>query len=396
MIRLCLMAFVVALLAGCQHAKLEDSKEQAQKRWYNTRSQLLYGVAAEHLKCGHLDKAAAKCHEALSLNPDCVDARLLLGKVLIEQGQFALAAPELAKAAEQMPKASEPVYLLAVAQERGGQLAESIQTYRRAQALAPGNMEPVKAAAEVMILSGKKAEARAYLESYLHSADNDPGAYELAGRLAMMDRDYAKAAFHYRHAVDLDTENLLYRQSLGEAQFLARNYVEAADIFEDLLANPKYVATSATHCRLGECQLAIGKALLARDQFYKATELSPELPGVWMGLSKAALAAGDTPRSLLAAQKALRLVPGDHDATLLLGYALLKDNQAQRAIDLLVKAAGDHPQSCIIQCVLGRAYSMLNQKAMAAECYTEAFRIDPQNQLARELAALTDCSDRTD
>ena len=72
--------------------------------------------------------------------------------------------------------------------------------------MSPGNIEAAKAAAEVMIQLNRKAEARLYLENYLSSAGADVGAYELAGRLAMMNQEYDKAVRYYQRAHDMAPE----------------------------------------------------------------------------------------------------------------------------------------------------------------------------------------------
>ncbi len=83
--------------------------------------------------------------------------------------------------------------------------------------MSPGNIEAAKAAAEVMIQLNRKAEARLYLENYLSSAGADVGAYELAGRLAMMNQEYDKAVRYYQRAHDMRTKNLRYLEMLGQA-----------------------------------------------------------------------------------------------------------------------------------------------------------------------------------
>jgi tetratricopeptide (TPR) repeat protein len=381
-----LIVIVLAAAAGCQTTKLEDSKAQAQKRWFHTRAQMVLGVAVEQLKNGQLDKAASKAQEALALDGDLEEARVLLGKVYVEQGEYAAAIVELHKASDRQPMAAEPLYLTAVAEERSGQLQLALEHYRRSQALDPNNLEPVKAAAEVMIQLNRAAEARLYLENYISSASSDPGMYELAGRLAMIERDYAKASGYYQRAHSLDAANRRYREALGEAQVLNHEYAEAAETFGDLLADKSYKPNSIFLCRLGECHLALNKPLLARDDFFQASELAPEVAGVWVGLSKSALAGGDAARAILSARKALELEPQNADAVVLLGYALLRDGQNQAALSVLETSAKARPEDSTLQCVLGRAYAANGNADRATTCYRQALRLDPQNPLARDLA----------
>ncbi len=389
--RILLITAILTLTSGCesfnQMFKMEDGKAQAQKRWSHTRAELLCGAADEYFKSGQLDKAAGKAQEALSLESDLAPARLLLGKVYIEQGEFPAAIAEIGKVRDQQPTSWEPLYYLAVAQERSGHLEEALENYRKAQAMSPGNLEPVKAAAEMMIQLDRAAEARLYLETYLGSAGNDVGMYELAGRLAMMARDYAKAVRYYQRAHDIDAANIRYREALGEAQLLNGSYIEAAETLGDLLADKKYTPSSMTYCRLGECHLAMNKSAQAQDDYFKATELDPESAGVWVGLAKASVMAGDSRRAILSARKALELQENSADALTLLGYSLLKNGQQEEALAVLVRGAKAKPQDGTLQCILGRAYAQSGNSIKAAECYRQALQLEPGNSLARELLA---------
>jgi tetratricopeptide (TPR) repeat protein len=389
--RILLITAILTLASGCQSFsqmfKVEDSKAQAQKRWCHTRAELLCGAASEYLKSGQLDKAAGKAQEALSLENDLAPARLLLGKVYIEQGEFPAAIAEIQKARDLQPTFWEPLYYLAVAQERSGHLEDALENYRKAQAMSPGNLEPVKAAAEMMIQLNRAAEARLYLENYLGSAGNDVGMYELAGRLAMTARDYEKAVRYYQRAHDIDAANTRYREALGEAQLLNGSYVDAADTLGDLLADKKYTPSSMTYCRLGECHLVMNKPALAQDDYFKASELDPECVGVWVGLAKASLMAGDPRRGILAARKALELQENNSDALALLGYSLLKNRQQEEALAVLLRGAKAKPQDGTLRCLLGRAYAMSGNSSKAVECYQQALQLEPGNSLACELLA---------
>lgn len=394
--RILLITAILTVASGCESftkmSKMEDGKAQAQKRWSHTRAQLLCDAAGEYLKSGQLDKAADKAQEALSMESGLVSARVLLAKVYIEQGEFPAAIVEIQKARDLQPMAWEPLYYLAVAQERNGHLEEALENYRKAGAMSPGNLEPVKAAAEVMIQLDRAAEARLYLEKYIGSAGNDVGMYELAGRLAMSARDYAKAARYYHRAHDMDPANIRYREVLGESQLLNGDYAECAETLSDLLTDKKCIPSSMMYCRLGECHLVMNKPAQAQDDFFKATELDPESAGVWVGLAKASSMAGDWRRSILAARKALGFHEDNTEALVLLGYSLLKNGQHEEALAMLIRGAKAKPEDGTLQCILGRAYAVSGNTTKAMECYQQALKLEPGNSLARELLAQSTAS----
>jgi len=384
--RLMIIATTLGAVAGCQ-ANVPEARQEAYKRWYQTRAQMLYGVAVEHFKVGQLDLARNKATEALALDEEHFEARMLLGKVLIEQGHHKLAIAELNKARDAKPKLTRVCYLLGVAQEKDGRFAEALESYRRAYALDNTNVAAVLAAAEVLVLMGRVREAQLYAESYLSLASEEPGLYELAGRLAMMSRQYEKAVEYYQMLCDLAYKNVRYKEALGRAQYFAGKFDRAMETFTALLGTSGYSGPAWLHTMLGDCYLATGRCSEARDSYYKATQLTPSDAGVWANLAKAALTLGDNHRAILSARQSLQLTPNSLDATLVLGYAMLRTGQVARVVSLLTQATAAHPENVALRCLLGRAHAAAGNEAEAMRCYGAALKFDPSNRLARELLA---------
>ena len=321
----------------------------------------------------------------MALDPDYVPARILLAKVLIEQGHYRAAAAELEKLREQRPESDEMHYLLAVAQEKDGRLEEALVNYRRAHALNEKNLAAVTAAAEVLVSMGKVRQAQLQLDSYLSVATDDPGMYELAGRLAMMQKEYADASRHYAQACALDHKNLRYRESLGLAQFFAGEHQRAVDTLKGLLESEGYQGGAWVYTMLGDCYMAMSRPFQARDVYQTASQRCPDSAGVLINLGKVAMALNDVSRAILSAQQALNLEAGQLDAALLMGYALLRDGQVQRAARFLAQTVAQHPENGTLQCLLGRVHAAAGDKEQAARCYLAALKLEPENRLALEL-----------
>jgi len=383
--RIVTSAIVLVSLTGCNLRSVPEARKEAYSRWCRTRAQIIHGVAIEHFRVGQLDKARGKILEALALDADYWDARLLLSKIYIEQGKFTLAVDELTKVRQACNESPEVLYLLGVAQEKAGLLDDALISYRRSQALDGSDASAVMAASEVLANQGLVRQAQLYVESYLSLADDEPGMYELAGRLAMMQKEYGRAAEQYRHACDLDPDNLSYVESLARAQFFAGSHREAMESLKSLLASPDYNPGAWLYTMLGDCYMAADRPRTARDSYLRASEIAPSTSGVWTNLAGAFLALGDQARAILNARKALSLDPTLLDATLLLGYALLRDGQITRSRSVLTQATGTHTGSAELYCLLGRAHAAAGDEAEAMRCYAKAMRIEPDNALAREL-----------
>ena len=385
--RLMIIAVTLGLLAGCSTQTMDEAKIEAHRRWNHTRAQVLWAVANEYMKMGQLNQARDKSLEALSLAPDYTEAQILLGKVYIEQGHYRAAVSVLEKVCHQWPKRAEPVYLLAVAYEKNGQLEQALTNYRKAYAMDKENLSAIRAAAEVLVQMGRVREAQLQVESYLHLASEDASMYELAGRLAMMQQEYRKAARYFGRACDLDWKNRLYSESLAKAQFFARQYDQAAETLQLLAGDQDEEAGAWVFTMLGDCLMAMGQPRKAMDAYRVATQKQPEAPGVWVNLGRAALAMNDAPRAILSAQQALSLQNGFLDATLLLGYALLRNGQVPQAVEVLAKAVSRHPRNGTLLCLLGRAYAADGRENLAARYYVAALKLEPDNEFARKLLA---------
>lgn len=382
-----LAAAVLALAAGCDNRSFSEKKAEVQDRWLQARARVLCRVAENRLTAGELDAAADAARQALVLQASSHDAKLVLARVCIEQGRYAVAIDGLKKAIEARPHWPQAVYLLGVAQEKRGKLTEALASYRRAYALDESDLAPVKAAAEVLVAMGEARRAQLQIDSYLPKADEDPGMYELAGRLAMMNQEYDRAVEHYQQARDLDHKNLRYAEALGRAQYAAGRFEETLETLGELLDREGYKPLTAVHMMIGDAYLATDKPSQAFNAYFSATEQAPRTPAVWTAVARAALAMKDNPRAVLAARKALQLSVGELEAGLLLGYALLRDGQADEAVRTLTLTIAGHPESPMAHCLLGRARAAAGDRAEAVRCYNRALQLDPGHRVARELLA---------
>jgi predicted Zn-dependent protease len=380
------LSVALVLLNGCGNSVPEAKKEAAQ-RWGRTRAQVTAEVAEELLRVGKIDEAEAKANEALSSDVHCMPAQLTLARVYIEQGRYQSAAAMLVRLATEGEESADQAYLLGVALEKQGQPAEALASYYRAQALTTTGHAPILAAAEVLVSMGRPDKARQAIERHLNNAKGDVAMVELAARLSMMLKDYPRATELYRQACDLDAENPGYRMGLVRAEWLAGQYEDALTTLDALSRTRKYAASAWVYAMKGDCAMELHRAWDARGAYREATRLEPYTAGLWVKLARADLAAEMPAEAVRSATQALTLDPQSLDASMVLGYALLRNGESARAVAAMTETVGAHPGSATAWCLLGRAHQAAGDPRKALGSYQKARDIEPGNAVVKELIA---------
>ncbi len=383
---LTLVIITMLVLVGCGQ-KMTDSRAEAYRNWDRFRAEAICAQAVEHLRLGQLESACKRAREALALDQDYDDARMVLAKARIELGQYADAAAELRRVLHVRVDSAEALYLLAVADEKSGKLFDALNEYRGAYELDDTNFDAVLAAAEVLVAMDRPHDARVYLDNYLDRADGNPGAYELAGRLAMMNNDYAAATKHYRRACVTDVDNPAYVEALAAAQVFGGQADQAVATLTRRTEFREAPAPGWVYTMLGDCHLAAGRLTDAQEAYQKACSLAPDEPAVWTDLAKVLLARRQMAQAANAASKALSLSEDCFEASLVMGYALLQMGQNDRAIEVLQRAARLRSEDETLLCVLGQAHEAAGNTDKARHYYAAAVRANPNNPLGAALLA---------
>lgn len=380
------MSVALVLLNGCGNSVPEAKKEAAQ-RWGRTRANVTAEIAEELLRVGKVEEAQAKANEAIASDPECVPARLTLARVYIEQGQYQSAAALMSQMASEGRESADQAYLLGAALEKQGRGAEAVAAYYRAQALTTNGYAPTIAASEVLVTMGRPEKAREAVERHIKNAKGDVAMVELAARLAMMTKDYAWATEYYRQACDLDGTNPGYRMGLVRAECLAGQYEDALTTLEALAKTQAYGASAWVYAMKGDCLLELNRAPDARRAYREATKLEPYTAGLWVKLARSDMAAAMPAEAVADASQALVVDPNSLDATMVHGYALLRNGEAPRAVAAMTAASAVHPESATVWCLLGRAHQAAGDAGKALGSYQKAGRLEPGNPVVKELIA---------
>jgi len=298
--------------------------------------------AAEFLKENKPDLAVPEFRAIVALNPSNVDALANLGVLLFFQGAYADAIPELRGALKLQPTLSRIQALLGIAEKRTGDVEaargdlekafpdvqeekiridtgmELIEIESRAGDLdkAAGivtDLRKLDPTNEALLYTAYRIHSDLAAESLLSLSIVNPNsarmqqalAHELAKR-----GNTAEAIEHYRAALKLDPTlpglhfelaDMLRTQSTAEGQEEAEREYKAA-----LEANP---LDEQSECRLGDIALRSSDFKQAFDRFSHAVKLQPGDPEASIGLAKALISMNQPEKAEALLQHALQLDP---------------------------------------------------------------------------------------
>ncbi len=420
--RYTILLLAVVAMTGCDF--MQKEKVKTHKQWNQARSRILCSVGEKHLKAGSLDNAQSSAMESLSRDADYLPARILLAKVLLGKGCYEQADEHLQHAetlsenlktedSAKSPMGAEIAYLRGEAAERTSRYPEALMCYQKARALEPSNDAYLMASAEVLVAMGKPKGALELLEVRLQriGTENEPSVLILAGEVAMLTGNYARAADFFQQYLDIKQSNdpqkpqRFIRESLAKAHFFAGNYRQTIESLK-VISNSHTSQFSDSpvskpcwvHIMIGDSYMALNRSREAKVAYESAIKIEPSDWKVWLSLTKACVACGDGRRGIVAGKRAMELIDNHAgsqngaemiEISVVTACAMLKEKRPADAMRVLATSAREHPNDPMLWCMLGRCYSAQGRSDRAAACYMAALRSDPKHKLAKTLLAST-------
>ncbi|HEU4323443.1 MAG TPA: tetratricopeptide repeat protein [Roseiflexaceae bacterium] len=445
----------IAGMVATGQARRVEQQEREQRRWLaalNTElgrlspqqrggmlSDLWVNLTGDRSPLG---QARASLEEQLRLEPQDLDAQILLGRALWLNERTDEAQTVFARAAEQAPARPEPVYGQAVIALRNDE-ARGRELLQRAIELEPRFYPAREKLAEASESAGDwplAIEQRAWLaENYpntttrlalahtlrqsgstgyaqaeqillpLANGGNAQALLEL-GRLYQSNGDLngARAALELAFQQAPENPDVLY--SLGQVYVAQDRETEAENLFKRAIrADAGYVQAHLALAQIyrteGSAQAAeayraalesgvsdvptlkeIGAALLASgaynaaaDAYRRALTRTAQDAELYHGLAQATLGQGDLEAARTAEQQALNLRPGYPEALVGLGDIALRQNNLAEAVQHYNEAIQQNSQLTSAYLGLGRAAAAEGNWSVAQGHFNSAVARDPES-----------------
>ena len=357
-------------------------------------------LGAAQLRRGRADASVAPLQTAVRLQPDNGDARSMLAQALVGLGRYAEAEPHLRRLSTIAPKAPAAWFNLGKAYE-----ALAGQAFDQLLELDPESPLALALVADARL---KQDQRNAAFHLYRKALARDPGRRGLHAAVAEIYRGSGHADWA---AVEDEKEKQLARPDCSrdrlECDFAAGRLIEVA------AATGAMRSAEAHYWRARAYNELAGRAfgrlsalppsaeshewtaqslgnerryLESAEEWRRAVALAPRDPRLRLELA-VALRLG---RDLTGAQKVLEELvaetPDEAQACFLLGDVLLAQDQADRALPLLEKAARLGPDQPQVHSSLGRAYALVGRPAEAIPHLKLALAADADGSVRYQLA----------
>ncbi len=357
-----------------------------------------YHLALALLGTNNTVEAAANLNQAISQDPEFVEAVLLLAEINTRKGDSAAAIALLTDLVRKRQNLPEAHLLLANAHRVRNNLAEALAVYNRFGELFPGNAQAPLLAGGVLLQQNKTNEARLAFEKALKLAPNYLPALEQLIALDLVQRQFSPAvdriqkelertpnspqlhvllakAYHeqgktnnvepeLQRAIELDPMHREPYVLLAQLYVGRNEHIQAIERLKRVIARdprdlPALMLLGMIHNQLKDFSAA-------REMYEKVLALNPRFSPALNNLAYLySEQFNQLERAFQMAQRARMLIPWDGFTADTLGWILFKREEYPWALSLLQESAAklsDQPEAIYH---LGMAEYMVGYEAAA-------------------------------
>lgn len=217
---------------------------------------------------------------------------------------------------------------IALVELESGRPSQALAAAERARELAPTEMDPFAALAQIQAASGQPGAALDTLLQALEHHPGDKGLLETMTTLSIRLHRWPEAVGLLRELIRLDPDNPMYHVDLGRILLNQGAYDEAIETFErsvEVGADP-----ASTRAMVGKAQLAAGRSAQAISSFESSLALAPNADA-YGGLATIHYLRGEQGEAIRAFRKAIEQDPDDPDLQFNLGNVLAQTDRLEEA-----------------------------------------------------------------
>ena len=363
-------------------------------------------LGAALLQQGDLQQAQQQLQQVLSATPDNLQARKLLADVQLRLGEPGAALSVLTPALAEPHLDPQLLSLFDQAARRSGNAQALLEALQRNQREHPHEEAVAVNLAAVYLSTGHAAQALVLLQKTPDTGDlrrdkllitavlatrgADAAGQQVAALLAAHPREPGMldlAASYWASQKRLDRSRTLLRQALVVNPSDLMSLIDLAHVEEaegdPAAAQHRLSAALSAHPEVLAVRLALAQALMQTRAFTAARTVLEDAKGastspeVQFGLAQVALAQGDLAPANAALDRAIAARPGQPVLLENAGLLLMRANQYAAALDRFTQATAAQPDDPMYWFDSARAQLALNQPAAARASLEKADHLQP-------------------
>ena len=384
-----------------------------------------FGLARIHERKQDWQKAYMVLNKVRELSPTHVDARMMLGQILLASNQIDLALADAKEIMEMAPDDARSHSLMAAVQFRLENLKGAREEVDKALAIEPGNIEAILVHVRMLITEKKYSQALGVLNKAIETNPDNVSMY-LMKILAYQETGDQKAIEDvYLALIDRFPANNNFKTSLARLYISSENFDDAERVLEQIVAvDPTNVDEKLRlvgfkyRYRSSDKAISLLKSYIQADKKeYRYRFLLGEIfvdsgnpdqaMRVYEGIiaddklqsnglearNKIALLelrAGKPEKAIKFINEVLAQDKNNENSLLLLAGLQLADKKYDDVVLNTRTVLRDNPDSIKALGLLAQAYDATGSGELAVEAYTKAFQLSPAtaviaNQLAKSL-----------
>lgn len=326
---------------------------------------------------GNLEKAMDHFERIVQLDPACAENYNRLGKLHFKKQYDASSVARYQKEVEAHPVSSAVREDLAMAYYCSGRYQEALAELVKACRLDYTNPEYPKTLGIMLLELGASEDAMRQLQASLTLNPNDGQARGMLGKALAAQGLNNLAIVEYQKAIESDPQNLyLFNLPLARAYAMQGRQEQAVNCFKRFLStvpdNGQLAPIYAAYIEVGKALVAEGSYKAALEIFTSILRRDPYEEGAYQGLAQMALNSGNYQSASRYVEEGLSSVPRSPELLLLKADLLAAQDRWSQAVNVLVEANREAPQSHKIVEQLGRAYRKCGRFQDAIDVFSKA------------------------
>lgn len=337
-------------------------------------------LAEMDLLAGRPLEAERQVQEVLKENPRSSDALILSGRMALARRDGKDAVQAFRTVLHDQPELATVQYLLGQAYQLNGETSLAKESFERAVALYPDQVDAKRSLAVLESKSGRHQQARARLDDLLKQRPDDLAALDMLMTLDLVTKNWKGAEQTLARLRQLSGENALAFLAEGRFYEAQRRLTEAGKAYERAVAaapNEPEPLLSLLKLEVAQGQITRAKARL--ESILAARVDHPFAHGL---LGEVLALAGQREAAAQEYREAVRLNPRWMTPWLKWATLALSEHKPDQAVQIVEDGLKVNPESEELYMLLASTHAEEGRIDSAMASYESVLRLNPRNVLA--------------